>query len=69
MKGGPFGDIKKICERKSLKAEKNLHEKILVKSGTRTHVLPLDRHQKAVTSMPSSSRVVWHGLVLVQVSL
>ena len=26
MKGGPFGDIKKICE-KSHKAEKNLHKK------------------------------------------
>ena len=50
MKGGPFGDIKKL-RKKSHKAEKNLHKK-LVKGGTRTHVLPLGRPQKAVTSMP-----------------
>ena len=48
MKGGPFGDIKTIAK----KAEKNLHKKNLVKGGTRTHVLPLGRLQKAVTSMP-----------------
>ena len=52
MKGGPFGDNKKNCEKKSHKAEKNLHKKNLVKGGTRTHVLPLGRPQKAVTSMP-----------------
>ena len=52
MKGGPFGDIKKIAKKKSHKAEKNLHKKKLVKGGTRTHVLQLGRPQKAVTSMP-----------------
>ena len=52
MKGGPFGDIKKIAKKKSHKAEKKSTQKNLVKGGTRTHVLPLGRPQKAVTSMP-----------------
>ena len=44
MTGGPFGDI---CKKKSHKAEKNLHKKILVKGGTRTYVLLLGRPQKS----------------------
>ena len=50
MKGGPFGDIKKIAKR-SLTKPKKITRK-LVNGGTRTHVLPLGRPQKAVTSMP-----------------
>ena len=45
MKGGLFGDIKKIA-KKSHKAE-NLHKKNLVGDGTRTHVLLLGRPQKS----------------------
>ena len=33
MKGGPFGDIKKIAKKKSHKAEKNLHKKIWSRAG------------------------------------
>ena len=51
MKGGPFGDIKKIA-KKSLTKPKESTQKKLVKCGTRTHVLLLGRPQKAVTSMP-----------------
>ena len=57
MKGGPFGDIKKIA-KKSLTKPKKIYTKKLVKGGTRTHVLPLGRPQKAVTSCQC-------GLVLV----
>ena len=32
MKGGPFGDIKKIA-KKTHKAEKNLHKKIWSRAG------------------------------------
>ena len=46
MKGGPFGDIKKICE-KSLTKPKKPAQKKLIKDGTRTHVLLLGRPQKA----------------------
>ena len=52
MKRGPFGDIKKICEKKSHKAEKNLHKKF----WSRAELLLLGRPQKAVTSMSSASR-------------
>ena len=51
MKGGPFGDIKKIA-KKSLTKPKKIYTKKLAKGGTRTHVLPLGRPQKAVTFMP-----------------
>ena len=51
MKGGPFGDIKKFA-KKSLTKPKKIYKKNLVKGGTQTHVLPLGRPQKAVTSMP-----------------
>ena len=51
MKGGPFGDIKKIAKKVS-QSRKKATQKNLVKDGTRTHVLPLGRPQKAVTSMP-----------------
>ena len=55
MKGAPFGDNKKICE-KSLTKPKKPAQKILVKGGSPTHVLLLGRPQKAATSMPSASR-------------
>ena len=44
MTGGPFGDI---CEKKVSQSRKKLHKKILVKGGTRTHVLLLGRPQKS----------------------
>ena len=53
MKGDPLETLKNL--RKNHKAEKPA-QKILVKGGTRTHVLLLGRPQKAVTSMPSASR-------------
>ena len=55
---GPFGDIKKICEKKSHQAKKNLHKKFLVISRTPTYLLLLGRHQKLSysTSMLSGSR-------------
>ena len=43
MKGGPLGDI---CEKKSHRAEKNLHKKI-GHGGTRTHVILLVRPRKS----------------------
>ena len=46
MKGGPFGDIKKNCE-KSLTKPKKPAQKNLIKDGTQTHVLLLGRPQKA----------------------
>ena len=33
MRGGPFGDIKKIAKKKSHKVEKNLHKKIGARAG------------------------------------
>ena len=59
MTGGPFGDF---CEKKSHKAEKKLHKKILVKGGTRTHVLLLGRPQKSrnqVAVKYCGSEVMW----------
>ena len=41
--GGPFGDMEKICEKKSHKAEKTCTKNFLVKGGTRIHVLLLGR--------------------------
>ena len=37
--GGHLELLKNICEKKSDKAEKNMYKKILVKGGTRIHVL------------------------------
>ena len=56
MKGGPFGDV---CEKKSHKAEKNLHKKILVMAGLEPMSFCLADLKKAVTPMPSGSEVVW----------
>ena len=56
MKGGPFGDIKKICEKKYHKAKKNLHKTFLVKVGLEPTSFCLADLKKAVTSMPSASR-------------
>ena len=50
LKGGPFEDIVKVCEKKSLKAEIHAN-KILVRSETRTHVLLLDRPQKILMNL------------------
>ena len=36
MKGDPLETLKNICEKKSNKAEKDLHKKFLVMGGTRT---------------------------------
>ena len=44
MKGRPFGDITKFCQKKSHKAEITC-TKTLVKGETRTHVLRLGRTQ------------------------
>ena len=47
MKGGPFGDI---CEKKSHKAEKNLHKKILVMAGLEPMSFCLSDLEKAVVA-------------------
>ena len=47
---GPFGDIKKICQ-KSLTKPKKPAQKIFVKGGTRTHVLLLGRPQKNLITL------------------
>ena len=49
LKEGPFGDIIKICEKKSLQAE--IKCKKLVKGETRTHVLLLGRPQKILYNL------------------
>ena len=48
---GLFGDLKKICEKKSQKAEKTCTKKLLVMGGTRTHVLLLGRPQKSLINL------------------
>ena len=47
MKGGPFGDIKKNCEKNYHKAEKNLLKNTSDQGWTRTHALLLGRPQKS----------------------
>ena len=51
MKGGPFGDIKKIAKKVSQSRKKSTQKKF-GQGLTQTHVLSLGRPQKAVTSMP-----------------
>ena len=65
--GGSFGDIKKICEKR-LTRPKYPAQKNLVNGGTRTHVLLLGRPQKSLINF-YVIEVVWHSLVLAQVSL
>ena len=57
MKGGHFGDIKKICE-KSLTKPKKPAQKNLDKGGNRTHVFCLADLKQAVTSMTKASRSI-----------
>ena len=45
--GGPSGDIKKICEKKSHKAENKSAQKNFGHGGTRTHVILLVRPRKS----------------------
>ena len=45
--GGPSGDIKKICEKKSHKAENKPAQKNFGQGGTRTHVILLVRPRKS----------------------
>ena len=45
--GGPSGDIKKICEKKSHKAENKPAQKKFGHGGTRTHVILLVRPRKS----------------------
>ena len=45
--GGPSGDIKKICEKKSHKAENKPAQKNFGHGGTRTHVILLVRPRKS----------------------
>ena len=45
--GGPSGDIKKICEKKSHKAENKPAQKNFDHGGTRTHVILLVRPRKS----------------------
>ena len=66
LKGGPFGDIKKICEKKSHKAEIT-STKNLLKGETQTHVLLLDRPQKLLKKSEAEEvTLVWQ---LVEASL
>ena len=44
---GPSGDIKKICEKKSHKAENKPAQKNFGHGGTRTHVILLVRPRKS----------------------
>ena len=45
--GGPSGDIKKNCEKKSHKAENKRAQKKIGHGGTRTHVILLVRPRKS----------------------
>ena len=45
--GGPSGDIKKNCEKKSHKAENKPAQKNFGHGGTRTHVILLVRPRKS----------------------
>ena len=54
--GGPFGDIKKICEKKSYKAEKTCTKNFWSRAGLEPTSFCLADLKKAVTSMPSASR-------------
>ena len=59
MKGEPLESLKKICEKKSHKAEITTQKKILVKGETRTHVLLLGRPQKTLINLYAQLTLVW----------
>ena len=52
--------LKKL--RKKLSQSRKKSAQKMDKGGTRTHVLPLGRRQKAVTYKPSASAVVWFSV-------
>ena len=67
-KQGPFGDIKKICEKIS-RSRNNLHKKI--GQGLDSNPRPSAWHTSKKPNSPlcrAPVEVVWHSLVLVQVS-
>ena len=55
IKRGPFGGIKKICEKNVSQSRNNLH-KNLVKRWIRTHVLLLGRPQKSLINLHAKCR-------------
>ena len=69
MKGGPFGDINKLCEKSVTKPKKPAQKIFSSRAGLESTSFCLADLKKAVTSMPSAVEVVWHSLVLVQVNL
>ena len=56
MKGGPFGDILKICEKSITKPKKPAQKYFWSRAGLEPTSFCFADLKKAVTSMPSASR-------------
>ena len=60
--GGLFGDIERICEKKSHKAENNMHKKIWSRARLEpTSFCLADLKKSKLTSMPSAKSYDLHG--------